>query len=92
MHSNSVPLSDRLRTWSWTWPWLPALVLVVILGSLIIYWMPHQERLEKVECTRLYRGARTLSDTLAVDARVPFNEVGNAGMTCGRRRKLGLLH
>lgn len=91
MPSETIAPGERLRTWLWLRPWLVPLAFVIALGAVFIYWVPHQERLERAECTRLYTAAHTLADTLSVDARVPFNEGGKGGMNCGGRRRLGVL-
>ena len=92
MHNVPISLKDRLRTWSWAWPWAPALALVILVGAIAVYWGPHEERLERAECMRLYHAAHNMGETLAVDAQVPFNQVGKGGLNCGGRRRLGVLH
>ena len=90
MPSDPIPWTERLRERSW--PWLPVFGIGIVIFLLVIYLVPFKERSDRAECTRLYRQARTFADTLSVDARVPFNEVGKGGINCGNRRQLGALH
>ena len=84
-----MPWRDRLR--ERFWPWLPVFALGIVISLAILYFQPFKERSDRAECRRLYHNARTLADTLSIDARVPFNEVGKGGINCGERRRLDML-
>ena len=71
--------------------WLPLFAICVILVLLYLWIAPLTERVERTECKRLYRAARTHSDSLVVDARVTFNQSGKGGVSCGQRRRFGEL-
>ena len=85
------PISWPHRLREWLWPWFPvfAFTIIVIIGA--IHFSPLAERADRDECKRMYDEAHTYGDTLVVDAKSPFNELGDGGTKCGDRRRLGEL-
>jgi hypothetical protein len=84
------PWRQRLVSANWQLLWLIPIAIVVALAE--VWWSRGDRFPDTAECSRLYKGAQSASDTLVADETIP--NVSNPkfrdeSVKCGVLRQLG---